>query len=88
MIVRAHIRPRGYIAEKAERSFASRLAGRTVIGVHIRGTDALVDPDRALKQERIDFTSYYATLEHLLARHPDAAIFGRLGHAALRRSDC
>jgi hypothetical protein len=74
-IVRDYIRPRDYIVEKADRFFNEYLADRYVIGVHIRGTDALVDPDRHVKQRRINFRKYIAVLRRLRRKHPDALIF-------------
>ena len=74
-IIRDYIRPRDYIAEKVDRFFHEHLAGRYVIGVHIRGTDALVDPNRALKESRVNFPKYFAIVERLLRAQPDARIF-------------
>jgi hypothetical protein len=74
-IIRAYIRPRAYIKERVDRFFQAQLAGKRVIGVHIRGTDALVDPRRKLKENRINFKRYFATVEKLLRQQPDACIF-------------
>lgn len=74
-IIRAYVRPRDYIAEKVERFFRERLAGRYVIGVHIRGTDALVDPDRILKEHNVNFQKYFAIVERLLRAQSDSLIF-------------
>jgi hypothetical protein len=74
-IIRDYIRPRGYLAHKAERFFREHLAGRYVIGVHIRGTDALVDPNRVLDKGGINFRRYFAIVEELLCAQPDARIF-------------
>jgi hypothetical protein len=73
-IIRDYIRPRAYIAEKADRFFREHLAGQYVIGVHIRGTDALVDPGRTLKESCVNFSKYFAIVERLLFAHPDAKI--------------
>jgi len=51
------------------------LAGRYVIGVHIRGTDANVDPTRPVRQTRVDFDKFIAVLRRLLRKNPDALIF-------------
>jgi hypothetical protein len=74
-IIRTHVRPRAYITERVDCFFDEHLAGRFVIGVHIRGTDALVDPRRKLKESRINFKRYFATIEQLLRQQPDACIF-------------
>ena len=74
-IIRDYVRPRDYIAEKADRFYNHHLAGRYVIGVHIRGTDALVDPDRILKENRVSFQKNFAIVERLLRVQPDSLIF-------------
>jgi len=74
-IVRNHIRPRDYIVEKAEAFFRENLAGRYLIGVHIRGTDALVDTTRHVRQGRVDFRKYIPVLRRLRQENPDALIF-------------
>lgn len=73
-IVRENIRPRAYLRKKAERFFDEALAGRFVIGVHIRGTDALVDPNRIDGAGRIPFRGYFRAIDRLLSAHPDARI--------------
>lgn len=74
-IIRDYIRPRHFIAEKFDRFLHECLAGQYVIGVHIRATDALVDPNRALKENQIDFQKYFAIIERLLRVQPKAGIF-------------
>ena len=74
-IIRDHIRPRDYINQKVNRFFEEHLARRYVIGVHIRGTDALVDQGRVLKVDRINFLRYCELIDRLVREHPDAAIF-------------
>jgi hypothetical protein len=74
-IVRDYIRPRDYITEKADRFFHKYLADRYVIGVHIRGTDALVDPDRHVRLTRVNFRKYITVLRRLRRKNPDALIF-------------
>ena len=74
-IIRDYIRPRAYIIEKADRFFHESLAGRYMIGVHIRGTDARVDPTRPFRQTRINYDKYIAVLRRLLRKNPDALIF-------------
>ena len=74
-IIRDYIRPRDYIIERAYRFFHENLAGRYVIGVHIRGTDAIVDPTRHVKQSRVNYRKYIAVLRRLLRKNPNALIF-------------
>lgn len=73
-IIREYIHPRSYITEQVDRFFSEQMAGRYVIGVHIRGTDALADPDRVLKEGRINFPKYFAVIDRLIRRRPDARI--------------
>ena len=72
-IIRDYVRPRDYIAERVDRFFHEHLVGRYVIGVHIRGTDALVDPKR--KESRVNFPKYFAIVERLLRKNSHALIF-------------
>jgi hypothetical protein len=74
-IIRDYVRPRVYIKEKVDRFFGEHLADRPVIGVHIRGTDSLVDPHRLLKESQIHFQKYFALVEQLLRTQPNARIF-------------
>lgn len=46
-----------------------------MIGVHIRGTDALGDPDRHVKVGRVNFRKYVSVLRRLRRKNPDALIF-------------
>jgi hypothetical protein len=74
-IIRDYIRPRNYIVERADTFFQKHLAGRFIIGVHIRGTDALVDTDRHVRQTQVNFRKYAAVVRRLLWIHPKALIF-------------
>ena len=74
-IIRDYVRPRAYIVDKADRFFDKHLAGRYVIGVHIRGTDANVDPTRPVRQTRVNYDKFIAVLRRLLRKNPDALIF-------------
>jgi hypothetical protein len=74
-IIRNHIRPRPYILENVERFFREFMSNRYVIGVHIRGTDALGDPDRHVKVTQVNFDGYTSVLRRLRRKHPDALIF-------------
>ena len=74
-IVRHYIRPRDYILEKVNRFFHEYMSNRYVIGVHIRGTDALGDPDRHVKMSSVNFRRYVSVLRRLLRKNPNALIF-------------
>src|SRR5262245_43877040 len=74
-IIHDYVRPRDYINQKVSRFYDQHLARRYVVGVHIRGTDALVDQRRWLKLDRIDFLRYFEIIDRLVREHPDAVIF-------------
>jgi hypothetical protein len=74
-IIRDYVRPRDYIKHEVSQFFDRYLARRYAIGVHIRGTDALVDQRRWLKANQIDFLRYFEIIDQLLREHPDAVIF-------------
>jgi hypothetical protein len=73
-IVRDFIRPRAYIRTRADEFHRAHLAGRYVVGVHIRGTDALVDPTRYVQMTRVDFARYVAVIRNLIRRRRDAVV--------------
>ena len=73
-IVRDYIRPRPYIAEKAELFAREHMAGQYVIGVHIRGTDAIDLPGRFVRRPGAQIRTCCAILRRLLRKHPDAII--------------
>jgi hypothetical protein len=74
-IVRDYIRPRNYILEKTNRFFHEYMSNRHVVGVHIRGTDALGDPDRHVKVTRVNFHKYISVLRRLRRKNPDTLFF-------------
>jgi hypothetical protein len=75
-IIRDFVRPRAYIQEKVDRFFADRMAGRYVMGVHIRGTDAVSkEESRPHRQASLHLHSYVEQIERLLRIQPKAAIF-------------
>lgn len=73
-IVRDYIRPRDYIREKVAEFHDRQMAGRYVIGVHIRGTDANVDATRWIRQSGVRYDRYLTALRRLRQAHPDALI--------------
>jgi hypothetical protein len=74
-IIRDHIRPRSEIIRKAELFFSANLEGRYIIGVHMRGTDALIESRRYRLGHHLDFSRYFRHLNDILCLHPDALIF-------------
>jgi hypothetical protein len=73
-IIRDYIRPRDYIIEKVEQFFGKYMAGRYVVGVHIRGTDANIDPSRFIRQTQVRYDHYIVALRRLRRANPDALI--------------
>lgn len=74
-IVREYVRPRAYVAEKVNAFFEQHLAGRRVIGVHVRGTDAVsAGETRAHRFGSLVLDNYVAAVEELLESMPDARI--------------
>jgi hypothetical protein len=75
-IIRAFVRPRAYICEKADRFFRERLSGRHVIGVHVRGTDAVSKSEvRPHRQGSLQLPSYVKQIKRLLEAQPGAMVF-------------
>ena len=75
-IMRAFVRPRAYISEEADRFFRERLDGRYVIGVHVRGTDAVSSGEtRPHRQGSLQLAKYVRQIKDLLKAQPEARIF-------------
>ncbi len=75
-IVDQYIRPRAYLTEKVERFYAEHLAGKPLIGVQIRGTDAVSQAEtRAFRSGSLRPHAYIAAVERLLTKMPNARIF-------------
>jgi hypothetical protein len=74
-LISAYVRPRAEILRKTNKFFLKHLEGRHVIGVHLRGTDALVHPARAKVGNYLDFSRYYVRIKELLSVNPNAIIF-------------
>jgi len=71
-----YIRPRDYLQRKADSFFAEHLQGDEVIGVHIRGTDAIsAQETRAYRRDSLDLNRFVATLSALIQERPQARIF-------------
>jgi hypothetical protein len=76
VIIRDFVRPRRYIHEKANLFFKGHLEGHYVIGVHIRGTDAVSKQEiREHRKGSLNLANYVNEIERLLKREPDARIF-------------
>lgn len=75
-IIDRFVRPRPYIVEKVDDFFTAHLAGRHVIGVHVRGTDATSQAElRPFRQGSLVLPRYTAEITRLLDLHPDATVF-------------
>jgi hypothetical protein len=74
-IIKKYVRVRAEIREKAESLYSSRMAGRPNIGVHLRGTDALVELRRIKLGHQLDFARYCERIDFFLKAQSDARIF-------------
>jgi Nodulation protein Z (NodZ) len=75
-IIRDFVRPRPYIREQVEQFFKAHLEGHYVIGVHIRGTDAISKKEmRPHRKGSLNMVNYVREIEGLLDREPEAKIF-------------
>jgi hypothetical protein len=74
-IIRKYIRPRPEIIEKVDQFYTKYFKGRFVIGVHLRGTDALVHPSRVRVGNYLDFERYFSRLDQLSKLESNATIF-------------
>ncbi len=74
-IIRQYVRPRRDIFEIAEAFFADRMRGKFNIGLHLRGTDALVEGKRAQRGQILDFLRYRECVNNLLRTYPEAGLF-------------
>jgi hypothetical protein len=74
-IINRFIRPRPYILRKVNDFFARQMAGRYVIGVHARGTDATSQQElRTFRHGSLVLSRYSAEIERLLDVQPTAKI--------------
>lgn len=75
-IMRDHVRPRAYLVRKADAFFAENLEGRDVIGVHVRGTDAVsAQETRAYRKGSLNLDRFVRAVSDKLAERPDARVF-------------
>ena len=71
-----YVRPRAELAAKVEEFARSHFAGRFVIGVHARGTDAVSSSElRPFRRNSLILDNFLSRLERLLEAHGDAVIF-------------
>lgn len=74
-IIRHFVRPRAYIERKVDVFFDEHMQGNEVIGVHVRGTDAVSPQEtRQYRQGSLDLGRYVLATERLLTDHPNAKI--------------
>jgi hypothetical protein len=73
-IIYRHVRIRPEILEKAARFYRQNMERRPNIGVHVRGTDALVHKAR-VPWTHIDLDRYCGYIDAFLGRYPEAGIF-------------
>jgi hypothetical protein len=75
-IIRGFVRPRGYIERKVDAFFNARMRGHEVIGVHVRGTDAVsASETRKYRQGSLDLGRFVDELTRLLDERPEAKVF-------------
>ena len=76
IVVDDFVRPRDYIVRKVDEFFTRHLAGRYLIGVHARGTDATSKQEpRSFRKGSLVLPRYVLEIERLLEREPGAKIF-------------
>ena len=74
-IIQSFVRPRQYVKEKVEAFFAEHMQSHEVIGVHIRGTDAVSAREtRTYRRGSLNLDRFVAKLDQLLTERPRARI--------------
>jgi hypothetical protein len=75
-VIRDFVRPRAYIQQKADRFFADHMAEKYIVGVHIRGTDAVSKAEiRPHRRGSLQLSVYLEQIRRCLIVQPDAVIF-------------
>jgi len=70
------VRPRTYINAKVDAFFDERMSGCDLIGVHIRGTDAVSPREvREYRRGSLNLERFIEVVDHLLQDRPTAKIF-------------
>lgn len=74
-IIRSFVRPRPYVERLAGDFFDEHMKGHDVIGVHVRGTDAVsASETRDYRRGSLDLDRYAAELRRLLDERPRAKV--------------
>ncbi len=74
-IIQDHIRPRTYLQTKVSEFWEKNLASNYVIGVHVRGTDAVATNEiRAHRYGSLKLKNYVRAIQQLLEHEPNAKI--------------
>lgn len=74
-VITQFVRPRRYVRERAERFFDECLGQGPIIGVHVRGTDAVSDKEvRTYRAASLDLPRYLSEIEKLLKIWPSAQV--------------
>jgi len=75
-VIDRFVRPRPHIVRKVDRFTRQHMAGRPVIGVHARGTDAVSEAElRPHRHGSLDLSRYVAEIWRLLETMPTAKVF-------------
>jgi hypothetical protein len=75
-IIRDYIRPRNYLAGKVEAFFDRNMCGHSLIGVHVRGTDAISQQEhREYRRGSLALQNYVDAIRSLLKSRMGARIF-------------
>jgi hypothetical protein len=75
-VIREHLRPRTYLSERVNAFYDEQMAGHNVVGVQIRGTDAISSwEDRAHRKGSLVLENYRQEVERCLAEAPDSRLF-------------
>lgn len=74
-IIHSFVRPRAYLRHKANAFFAEHIGGQEVIGVHVRGTDAVSKHERRdYRQGSLDLQRFARAIADLLREQPHARV--------------
>jgi len=75
-IIQTFIRPRPYILSAVEHFWKSTMADRHVVGVHVRGTDAISPAEqRPHRQGSLSLQKYRKEIQREIDRHKQAKVF-------------
>ncbi len=75
-VIQAYVRPRNYIIDQAEDFWQEKLGGGYVVGVHVRGTDAISFHERrAHRLGSLSWRQYLRSIQQIVQDQPDCKIF-------------